>query len=80
MTEQKTPISKSFRYLLNLDIASHTLHVVWICPGNGSVPITKQAYNRRNDDKDKACNLVSSGHNENKLKTGWEMHCILGEH
>ena len=30
---------------VNLDIANHLLHVVWICPGNGLVPISQQAFN-----------------------------------
>ena len=30
---------------VNLDIANHLLHVVWICPGNGLVPIRQQAFN-----------------------------------
>ena len=38
---------------VNLDIANHLLHVVWICPGNGLVPIRQQAFNRTHDDKDK---------------------------
>ena len=36
---------------VNLDIANHLLHVVWICPGNGWVPIRQQAFNRTHDDK-----------------------------
>ena len=59
---------------VNLDIANYLLHVVWICPGNGLVPIRQQALNRTHNDKEKACHLVSSGHNNNKQKTGWEMH------
>ena len=38
---------------VNLDIANYLLHVVWICPGNGLVPIRQQAFNRTHDDKDK---------------------------
>ena len=38
---------------VNLDIANHLLYVVWICPGNGLVPIRQQAFNRTHDDKDK---------------------------
>ena len=38
---------------VNLDIANHLLHVEWICPGNGLVPIRQQAFNRTHDDKDK---------------------------
>ena len=38
---------------VNLDIANHLLHVVWICPGNGLVPIRQQTFNRTHDDKDK---------------------------
>ena len=38
---------------VNLDIANHLLHVVWICLGNGLVPIRQQTFNRTHDDKDK---------------------------
>ena len=38
---------------VNLDIANNLLHVVWICPGNGLVPIRQQTFNRTHDDKDK---------------------------
>ena len=38
---------------VNLDIANHLLHVVWICPGNGLVPIRQQTFYRTHDDKDK---------------------------
>ena len=68
----KTVISKSFRYLLNLDIASQSLHVIWICPGYGLVPIRQQALNKTHDDKDKSWHLLSPGHNKNKLTTEWE--------
>ena len=70
MTSQNVD-GQELQILRNLDIASHLLHVVWICPGNGLVPI-RQAFNRTHDDKDKACHLVSCGHNNNKQKT--EMH------
>ena len=63
------------RQWVNLDIANHLLHVVWICPSNGLVPIRQQAFNRTHDDKVKAFHLVSPGHNNNKQKTGWEMYC-----
>ena len=56
------------RQWVNLDIANHLLPVVWICPGNGLVPIRQQAFNRTHDDKVKACHLVLSGHNNNKQK------------
>ena len=62
MTSQNVDLQE-LHILLNLDIASHLLHVVWICPVNGLVPIRQQAFNRTHDDKDKACHLVSSGHN-----------------
>ena len=68
------PYGVNRRQWVNLDIANHLLHVVWICPSNGLVPIGQQAFNRTQDDKVKACHLVSSGHNNNKQKTGWEMH------
>ena len=61
------------RQWVNLNIANHLSHVVWICPGNGLVPIRQQTFNRTDDDKVKACHLVSSGH-KNKQKSGWEMH------
>ena len=38
---------------IDLDIANHLLHVVWICLGNGLVPIRQQAFNRTHNDKDK---------------------------
>ena len=38
---------------VNLDIANHLSHVVWICPGDGLVPIGQQTFNRTHDDKDK---------------------------
>ena len=62
MTSQNIDLQE-LHILLNLDIASHLLHVVWIYPGNGLVPIRQQAFNRTHDDKDKSCHLVSSGHN-----------------
>ena len=76
MTSQNVELQE-LQILLNLDIASHLLHVVWICRGNGLMPIRQQAFNRTHDDTDKACvcHLVSFGHNNNKQKTGWEMHC-----
>ena len=68
------PYGVTRRQWVNLDIANHLLHVVLICPGNGLVPIRQQTFNRTHDDKVKACHLVSSGLNNNKQKTGWEMH------
>ena len=63
----------------------------WICPGNGLVPIGQQAFNRTHDDKDRACHLVSSGHNnwlqaENRMRNVlvkkqvmlWNIKCISG--
>ena len=64
------PYSVTRRQCVNLDIANHLLHVVWNCPVNGLVPIRQQSFNRTNDVKVKACHLVSSGHNNNKQKTG----------
>ena len=49
---------QALQILHNLDIASHLWHVVWICPGNGLVPIRQQAFNKTHDDKHKACHLV----------------------
>ena len=68
------PYGVTRRQWVNLDIANHLLLVVWICPGNGLVPTRQQGFNRTHGDKVEACHLVSSHHNNNKQKTGWEMH------